>query len=859
MLETLGQDIRYGVRMLARSPGFTATAVLTLAIGIGATTTIFSQVNAIFWRKLPVSRPEQLRTMVWTSPKRGFVAGVQVNRGPRLPNGGETFSSYSYPIYKAMRDATTGSFSDLAMWTDVSDIRPVVMGELGFGSVHFVSGNYFRALGVNTILGRPIQPEDDREGSVSAVAVISYRFWQRAFGGDAEVLKKPLSLNGAAFSIIGVLPQGFFGMDPSVSPDVMIPISMVQVAAAGGAGVLNSVGNYLVCGGVVGRLRPGISDDQARRESEAAMQDLITRNPPPPRFAYELPKVWTIPIDQGTDSLRTATSKPVLILMTIVGVILLIACANIAGLLLARGTSRQREIATRLAVGAPRARLIYQLLTESLLLSAAGGVAGFTFAYLLNRFTPSLLSQLMPITNGTNRNVGAATSPDVHIVAFAVAVILATGIVFGLIPALRATRVDLLSMMKQTASNAAGKAPGFSSGKAMVALQASLSMLLLIGAGLFIRTVVNLRSATLGYQPDGLLYVRIEPRTGGIPNNQRADFFEQAVKHLGNTPGVTSSSAAVYPLLSGISGIGTGTDTGAACTTDFNPDNPLERTVGVNQITPHFFDTMKLSMLAGRDFDWTDRPKPGGLPVAIVNDAFARKYYSRGKNAVGEKLGFGNACPNNPAVITVIGVVADARSVPRNEAGPMIYLPFGNTPDPLTVILRTAGDPAKMSATIRRAMAEFDSNVPLFGEVTPLALREQQMKQERLLSTLLMFFGSFALLLCSLGIYGLLSYTVSRRTSEIGLHMALGAQKQDVIRMIVSESLVPVALGLVFGTVVAFALTRFVQSLLYGLSRPDPWIIAGAVVLFISIAAVAAALPAHRASLIDPLKALRYE
>jgi len=856
MFETLLQDVRYGVRMLKKSPGFTATAVLTLAIGIGATTAVFSQVNAIFWRKLPVSHPEQLRTMVWTSPKRGFVGGVQVVPGPRLPIG-ETFSSYSYPVYTAMRNGTSKTFSDLASWTDVTDIRPVVMGELGFGSIHFVSGNYFRTLGVTSILGRTIQPEDDHEGSSSAVAVISYRFWQRAFGGDPQVLKKPLSLNGTPFTIIGVLPQGFFGLDPSVSPDAMIPISMVQVAAAGGAGVLKSVGNYLVCSGIVGRLRPGITEEQARADAETWMHQVIKDNPPPPRVEYELPKLWAIKLDQGTDSLRTSTSKPVLILMTIVGVILLIACANIAGLLLARGTSRQREIATRLAVGAPRSRLVYQLLTESLLLSTLGGVAGFVFAYLLNRFTPSLLSELMPMINGTNRNVGVAVSPDLRVVGFAAVVVLITGVVFGLIPALRATRVDLLSMMKQAASNAAGKPPGLSSGKAMVALQAMLSMLLLIGAGLFIRTVVNLRSAALGYQPDGLLYVRIEPRTGGIPQNRRADFFEQAVKHLGRTPGVTSASAAVYPLLSGFSGIGTGTDTGPACTTDFNPEEPRERTVGRNQITPHFFETMKLPMLAGRDFDWNDRPRPGGMPIAIVNDAFVKKYYAKGKSPIGEKLGFN--CPNNPGQVTVVGVVGDTKTVPRRDAGPMIYVPFGNTPDPLTVILRASGDPAKMSSAIRRSMTEFDSNVPLFGEVTPLALRDMQMKQERLLSSLLLFFGSFALLLCSLGIYGLLSYTVSRRTSEIGLHMALGAQRSHVIRMIVGESLIPVGAGLIFGIAVAFAVTRFVESMLFGLSRPDPLIIAGAVVLFMTIAAVAAALPAHRASLIDPLKALRYE
>jgi predicted permease len=312
-------------------------------------------------------------------------------------------------------------------------------------------------------------------------------------------------------------------------------------------------------------------------------------------------------------------------------------------------------------------------------------------------------------------------------------------------------------------------------------------------------------------------------------------------------------------MLSGFSGIGTGTDTQAACTSDFNPPDARERTVSINPVAPHFFETMRLSMLGGRDFEWTDRPRPGGLPVAVVNDAFARKYFAAGKNPVGERFSLGNGCPNNPGMITVIGVVGDARALPRKDAGPVVYLPFANSADPLTIVLRVNGEPSRMSNAIRRSMTEFDSNVPLFGEVTPLALREQQMSQERLLSTMLIFFGSFALLLCSLGIYGLLSYTVSRRTSEIGLHMALGAQKGDVIRMIVRESLVPVACGLLLGIVVAFALTRMVASMLFGLSRPDPIIIGAAVIVFMSIAAIAAALPARRASLIDPLKALRYE
>jgi predicted permease len=450
-------------------------------------------------------------------------------------------------------------------------------------------------------------------------------------------------------------------------------------------------------------------------------------------------------------------------------------------------------------------------------------------------------------------------APDLRVLGFSALVILLTGVLFGLAPAIRSTRVDLLSMMKQTTAAGVGKGAKFGSGKTMVALQSALSILLLIGAGLFIRTVTNLRTTALGYQPDGLLYVRVEPRTGGVPQDQRGQFFQDTIQHLERTRGVTHATGAIYPLLLGYSGVGTGADMRPVCTADFNPDDPKLRNVNFNPIAPHYFETMKLPLIAGRDFEWSDTPKPGHpvQPLVIVNDAFAKKYYKPGKNPIGEKLGFN--CPANPSVFTVIGVAADSKSLPRQNAVPMIYLPLTASADALTVILRTSGDPARMAPTIRRAMTEFDSRVPLFGEVTPTGLRDLQIKQERLLTTLLILFGSFAMLLCSLGIYGLLSYTVSRRTSEIGLHMALGAQRGDVIRMIVGESLVPVSIGLVGGVAAAFGLTRFVASMLFGISKPDVLTTILSGLVFLVIAAIAAAMPAQRASRIDPLIALRYD
>jgi predicted permease len=860
-------DVRYAVRSLRQTPGFTLTAILTLAIGIGAATAVFGQVNAVFWRPLPVSHPEELRTFVWTSPKRAFL-NTPAFAGPVLPGVGETFESFSYPAYEAMRDATSRSLSDLACWMDPGELMPVVMGDLGFASVQFVSGNYFRTVGVAPILGRALQPDDSRdEASAAAVAVLTYRFWQRTFGGDRNVLTKSIVLNGTPFAIVGVLPDGFFGLDPAISPDVIVPFGMYRIASAGGQGALASRANWSLCR-VIGRIRSGVSDEQARTEAEAGLQ-VGTVGPgwPPAGRAgqWQLPTLSILNAAQGLDGLRRTTAQPLLILMTVVAVILLIACANIAGLLMARGTSRQKEIATRLAIGATRAGLVRQLLTESFVLAAAGGLAGFGVAVLVARLTPSVLSQFLPPVEGATRNLGVAVTPDFRVFAFAIAVVTTTGVVFGLAPAVGSTRVDLMVLLKQAGGGTSRRIAGLSGGKAMVALQTALSIVLLVGAGLFIRTVINLRAVELGYEPDGLLYVRVEPRAGGMrygsggltPGDsarRRAAFFEDVVKHLEGTPGVISATASLAPPLSDYAGAGAAADDPNACTRDFNP-SAAEGAFEAVLIAPRYFETIRLPLLLGRDLVWAERA-PGRQRVAVVNEAFVRKFFAAGKNPIGETLGIGRDCPSNASAVTVVGVVADSRTLPRGEARPMIYTHYAAPVQPLTVILRTAGDPASMIPALRRAMSEFDANVPLFGEITPLDLREQQIRQERLLRTMLIVFGSFALLLCCLGIYGLLAYTVGRRTPDIGIHMALGAQRRDVVRMVVADSLAPVAAGLTAGIALAFGATRFVQSMLFGIAQPDALTIAAAAVLFFTLAGIAAAVPARHASRIDPVKAL---
>jgi predicted permease len=600
-----------------------------------------------------------------------------------------------------------------------------------------------------------------------------------------------------------------------------------------------------------------VSNEQARTEAEQWLQDAIRAAPP--HAEYEMPRVWLVDAGYGLGTLRDAMSTPLRILMAVVLGILLIACANIAGLFIVRGVARQREIATRLALGASRRRLIRQLLTESLLLSVAGGAIGVTAAYGLGRYAPMFLSRFIPSLYGSHRTVGIVVAPDARVLLFALTITILTGVVFGCLPALRATRVELMSAIKQPASSSA-RGARIPADKAMVALQAALSLMLIIGAGLFLHTIENLRSEPLGYQPDGLLYVKVEPRTGGIPNERRADYFEQAIERLGRTPGIISATAAAPAPLESPANIFLGGVSLPICTPGYVAADVPPSSASFISIAPRFFETIRAPLVSGREFEWRDRVwpdyKPGDLLATIVNEAFVRRFFAP-RNPLGQRFGWD--CPRDPTQATVIGVVADTKNRLRQGATPEIYLPLGGTGNVVTLIARTAGPPDRMISAIRRAMADFNASVPTFGETTPIELREERLQQERLLTDLLLAFGAVALLLSSIGMYGMLVHMVARRTPEIGIRMALGARRLDVLWMVLRESMGPVAAGLAVGVGGALVAAQWIDHMLFGISAHDPWTMIEAALVFLFIAAGAAILPVRRATRINPLRALRSE
>jgi predicted permease len=846
-LERRAIDIRVALRMWARTPAFSITALLTIAVGVGASTALFGQINAVFWKPLPVTNPTGLRLVGWTSPRHPFVNGPNVIVGHR-EGGAETFGSFSYPAYVAMRDGSE-SFDDVACWADLGEARPVTVGELGFGSVQFVSGNFFRTLGAAAHAGRTIEPEDDRGPQYAPVAVLSYRFWQRTYGGDPLVTSQTVRLNGQPFSIVGVLPDGFFGMDPSVTPDVMIPIGAVRIAAAN-AGPLENHRIWSVCR-VVARMARNANEQGARQELEHLVSEAIAAVPP--ERPYDRPRIYLHDGSRGVDTLREATSAPLLLLIAGVSGLLLAACANIAGLLLARGSAREGEIATRLALGAARSRIVGQLVTESLVLSVIGGAAGVVLAYALTGAMTRLVSQFMPTLFGSDRTLSVAATPDLRVLAFALAVSLVCGLLFGLAPALRITRLDLVRMIREGSARITTRGP-LTSSQTMVAAQTALAILLLVGAGLFLRTVANLRSADVGFRPEGLLYARVEPRAGGVAPDQRLRFFESAVERLAALPGVVAVSAATSPALGGPSEVGAAADAAfQPCTRDMVARGLPSIGSRINFVLPGYFDTMGMRLVAGRDFRWSEN-RPGRASPVIVNEAFAKAFFGN-SDPLGQ--GIGGNCPAAPDEFTVVGVVADGRRHLRDVPTPTFYVLLRGAGTPVTLVLRTAGDAAALIPTVRQAVRELHAGVPTFSEATLLDLKERQLRRERLLSDLLLIFGGVTLFLCSLGIYGMLSYSISRRRREISVRLAIGAPSAGIVRMVVGESLLPVATGLLVGCAAAFALTRWIDSLLFGISGADPVTILGASIVFLLVAAMAAAFPARAATRVDPVLALR--
>ncbi|MEK6322443.1 MAG: ABC transporter permease [Acidobacteriota bacterium] len=847
---SLGQDLRYGVRMLLKSKAFTVIAVLSLALGIGANTALFSLIDAVLLKTLPVKKPNELVLFSWLGGPRGLSRGIMGSTKTDPATGMRTSTSFSYFTFERFRD-NNETLADVFAFAPLHQLNVSVDGQPEIASGQFVSGGYHAGLGVRAVMGRTITTDDDQAGA-SHVAVITHRYWERRLGLDPEAVGKTVNVNNVPFTIIGVTPPEFLGASQvGWSPDLSIPFSMQQQVSPHES-TLN--GPWFWWLQIMGRLNPGGTAKQAAASFESIFQQsaqegwtaALARFPPQGQAQNpaprDVPKLRVASGSQGLTELRTAYSQPLTILMAIVGFVLLIACANVANLLLARAATRQKEIAVRLAIGASRWRLVRQLLTESVLLAILGGAVGLLFAY----WGKDLLLTLRPWGGG---QLGLDLKLDLRVLGFTFAVSLATGLLFGLAPALRATRVDLTPALKDNARSVTGGSRSILT-KSLIIVQVAMSLVLLVGAGLFVRTLRNLQNVDLGFNRENLLLFNVVPSLNGYDRPQMAQLYRRITERLEAVPGVRSATVSLIPLLSGQAQT-RGLDV-QGHTSQPNDNNDTK----VNTVGAHFFETIEMPILLGRGL--SARDEETSPRVAVINQMMARKYFGD-ENPLGRRFGFGG--PETSGQIEIIGVTRDAKYTDmRSQTEPTVYLPYlQSIPRQATFIVRTFGDTSAMTAAIRDAVHEVDSNLPLFDVKTQSQQADESLTQERLFATLSSFFGVLALLLACIGLYGVMSYGVARRTNEIGIRMALGASAPRVIRMVIGETMLVVMIGVVIGLSAALATTRLIASMLFGLAATDALTISFAVLLMIGVATVAGYLPARRAAQVDPMVALRYE
>ncbi|MEK6303552.1 MAG: ABC transporter permease [Acidobacteriota bacterium] len=847
---SLVQDLRYAARMLLKSKAFTAIAVLSLALGIGANTALFSLVDAVLLKTLPVKKPNELVLFNWLSGPRGLSRGIMGSVQTDPANGMRTSTSFSYLAFERLRD-NNETLADVFAFAPLHQLNVSVDGQPEIATGQLVSGSYYAGLGVRAIMGRLITADDDNP-SASPVAVITHRYWQRRFGQDPEAVGKTVTVNNVAFTIIGITPPDFFGAsEVGWSPDLSIPFSM-QSQVSPHEPSLN--GPWFWWLQIMGRLNPGVTAEQAAASFESVFQQsaqegwtaAVTRFPPQGQSQNPAPRdVPTLRASsgsQGLTNLRAAYSQPLKILMGIVGLVLLIACANVANLLLARAATRQKEIAIRLAIGASRWRLVRQLLTESLLLATLGGAVGVLFAY----WGKDLLLVLRPWGGG---ELALDLKLDLRVLGFTIVVSLLTGLVFGLAPALRVTRIDLTPALKDNARSATGGSRSLLT-KSLIVVQVAMSLVLLVSAGLFVRTLRNLQNVDLGFNRENLLLFSVEPGLNGYDRPQMAQLYRRMTERLEAVPGVRSATVSLIPLLSGQA------QTRGIVVQGYTPQPGAEDEAKVNTVGARFFETMEMPILLGRGL--STRDEETAPKTAVINQLMAHKYFGD-ENPLGRRFGFGG--PETSGQIEIVGVTGDAKYTDmRSETQPTIYLPYlQSIPRHATFIVRTSGNAAAMATPIREAMHEVDSNLPLTDVKTQSQQADDSLAQERLFATLSSFFGVLALLLACVGLYGVMSYGVARRTNEIGIRMALGASAPRVTRMVMRETMGVVLLGVVIGLGAAVATTRLIAAMLFGLAPTDPVTISVAVLLMTGVAAVAGYLPARRAARVDPMVALRYE
>jgi predicted permease len=820
LIQNLLQDLRYAARMLRRSPGFTAVAAMSLALGIGANTAIFSLIDALLLKTLPVRQPEQLVELLTVF-------------------GTEPSNAFSYPALQYFRDRNHVLTAVFA--TSRDRFYTVMEGkEPERVDGQYATGNFFEALGVSPILGRTIIPEDDRSGNAN-VAVISYGYWQRRFALDPHVLGKRITVENIPCTIVGVTPPEFFGVQVGSRTDLWIPLSTAMMRDPSFA---NSAASKWLQ--LMGRLKPGVSLERARADLAVIFQqavigeELALNNEP---AAKRRILTWRLQLEKagsGLSALRRQFSRPLVVLMGIVGLVLLIACANVANLLLARATTRQKEIAVRMALGASRSRLICQLMTESLLLAIIGGALGVILAWWGSNYLVAFMAT-------GRRPILLSISPDTGMLLFTTAVSLLTGILFGIAPAFRSARTDLTPALKAAARTTQSRRVRRSVGKVLVVSQVAVSLVLLVGAGLFMRTLRNLHSINLGFEREHVLLVSVDPARSGYTPEQLTSRFKQLLERFESTPGVRSASLSwITPITGGGTMLSVSVE-------GYMAKHEENREVYLNWIAPKYFETLGTPLVIGRDFGPQDTMK--SPRVGIINQTLARHYFGS-RNPIGKHVTI-----DPDAVKEIIGVVGDAKYLEVREATPpTMYLDSLQEERPGTEFeIRTAGNPAGVISAVRREMEAVVKGVPIADVRTLESQVDASIVQERLIAMLSGFFGGLALLLACIGLHGIMAYTVARRTSEIGIRMALGAERAQVLWMILREVLLLMLIGVGIGLPVVFVVARLTASLLFGLKPTDPTTITAAVVVMSAVAAVAGYLPARRASRVDPMVALRYE
>jgi len=857
-MTTLLQDVRYAVRMLLKTPGFTAVAVLTLALGIGANTAIFSVLDSVLLRALPVLHPEELALL--TDPD---------SHGQNFGSQGGERTLLAYSEFEYLRDHNEVFSKIFAADSQLPEVDITIANSpsnAGAGTqketarIRLVSGDYFSALGVSPAAGRFFTPEVDRVRAGAPIAVISYAFWKQRLALDPSALGKAIQVRNASFEIVGVSPPGFFGETVGEAPDVWVPITM-QDAIYPGRDLLSpspeGLLNQHTWIQVMGRLKPGISIAQAnagmnlvfKRLTESLIGSSTTDKERKEYLNQRDQRLKVQSAARGASTLQSDFGEPLKFLMVLVGLVLLIACANVANLLLARSEARQKEFVLRLAIGADRSRLVRQLLTESLTLAIVGAGIGIVLAFWADSL---LLRMVGGVANGPSA-VQLNLHPDARVFAFTSLVTLLTAILFGLFPSLHATHLDLSSRMKSSGSLAAGQSSKrrWPLNKTLVVAQVSFSLILLISAGLFVHSLARLSRVNLGYNRENLLLFRVNAAAGGYKGPATTRLYEDLLTRISAIPGLRGVTASHNGLFSD-------TESGDPIAVEGYAAKSGERVYSeIDFVAPGYFSTMGIPILLGREIGAQDS---AGLRAAVVNETFAHRFFPN-TNPIGKHVR--DTYPGNPGDSVVVGVAADAKYNSLREKTPArLYVPLFNPLwEETTAVyeVRTFADTASVSASLRAAVEEVAPSLPPIAIHTMSGLVDDTLQTDRFIEQLSTFFGLLAVLLASVGLYGVMAYTVAQQTREIGIRMALGAEPGRVEWQVLRETLVLVIIGITIGVPAALAGTHLVRSMLFGLGFADPLVIVSAAVLLAIVAVLAGFLPAHRASRVDPMVALRYE